>query len=197
MRTKILYLLLLIPSISIAQVQEPDLQKALQTLKQLITSQQFRDKDIQPGDTSQLFLGAPIRVGIVPLDKLRSYKSGQSAKELITDINKMIVPVLKSNRTVVSSISTEMINNKWVVSGFGIDEQVSQKIDSINNASRKLVRILSLRLDFLSFEDATGLNFIPLQDDRERNILIGRPLKAETVLLAYVKAANDYNGLPW
>lgn len=171
---------------------------ALNTFKQLQSVQP--NKDAAMRDTALWVLGSPVKTAIIPLDKLKEYKTGQAANELIMDIDKLIYPVINSRtKQVISSITIEKNKEKWVASSFGRETNVVQKIDSIGGGDKdyKLVRILAFNLNFLSYQEGNITQFIPLQDDRERDIVQGRPVVAEKILERYVKPAIEYNGLPW
>ena len=173
-------------------------QQALRSYKQLLAVQP--DKNTNMGDTALWILGTPLKTAIVPLDKLKEYKAGDPAKDLImNNDNVVIFPVINSrSRQVVSAITVERKGEKWMPASFGKEKNILEKIDSIGGAERNytLVKILAFNLNFLSYEESGTVQFIPLQDDRQRDIVQGRPLPAEKILERYVKPANDYNGLP-
>lgn len=190
--------LLVLLSVSTMAQTRPniDTEKALQTLKKLIAAQQFRDQSLPAPDTSNLMVGEAINVSFVPLDKLRAYKDGTPAKGLITDLNQVIIPVInRRTQAVVSTLTAELVKDKWTVSGFGADKTIAQTAVSLQG--KRLVRILALKLDFIGVEEGGSFKLIPLQDDKERQLVIGRAVDASVVFKAYVQAANDYNGLPW
>ena len=173
-------------------------QQGLRSYKQLLAVKP--DKNVNMGDTALWILGTPLNTAIVPLDKLKEYKAGDPAKDLImNNDNVVIFPVINSrSRAVVSSITIERNRERWMPASFGREKNVLQKIDSIGGAERNytLVRILAFNLNFISFEEGGNLQFIPLQDDLQRDIVQGRPLPAEKILERYAKPARDYNGLP-
>lgn len=185
--------------ISMAQDQrDVAAQNALLTYKKLLTVQP--DKDVTLRDTANWILGDPIKTAIVPLDKLKEYKAGDPVKDLVmNNDNVVIFPVINgSSRRIVSAVTLERKGETWVATSLGKEKNILQKMDSIGGAERNytLVKILAFNLNFLAYDEGGNMQFIPLQDDRQRDIIAGQPILAGKVLERYVKVANQYNGLP-
>ena len=199
MKTLLFSFALIIISVNIMAQDRRDAvaQQALSTYKQLQAAQPTKNENV--GDTALWTLGSPVRTAIVQLDKLREYKPGDPAKNLIMQSEKVIYPVINSRtKRVAGSIALERKQDNWVASSFGRETGELQKKDSLGGAQRDytLVKILAFNLSFLAYEEGGTTQLIPLQDDRERDIVRGRPVAAEKIFERYVKAANEYNGLP-
>ena len=163
-------------------------------------------QEVQPsknqnlGDPSVWRLGTPIKTAIIPLDKLREYKAGDPATQVIqANENILIYPVINSRtQQVITAITLENTKGSWKATSFGRETAVARKIDSLKAGDKDftLVKLLAFNLNFLSYSDGGTLQFVPLQDDKERGITIGRPIPAAQLIDRYVQAAKAYNGLP-
>lgn len=152
-------------------------------------------------DTTNLQLGNPIQTAIVPLDKLKEYKEGQPASSFITDIDQYVYPVVNGQSKRLSGTMTlAKVNERWSAIRFNAENLILQdstsKFISQGSIRYKLVKILAFHASFLSYVESGNILFIPLMEDRERELFLGKSVKAEIVLEKFVKAANDYNGLP-
>jgi hypothetical protein len=170
-------------------------------LKRLGLLQPNKEKLFTAGDTSNLQLGNPVQIAIVPLDKLKQYKEGQSASRFITDIDEYVYPVVNGQSKRLSGTMTlAKVNARWSATRFNAENLIIQdstsKFISQGSIHYKLVKILAFHMSFLSFVESGNIFFIPLMEDRERDLFLGKPVKAEIVLEKFVNAANDYNGLP-
>jgi len=152
-------------------------------------------------DTTNLQLGNPIQTAIVPLDKLKQYIKGQPASSLMTDIDQYVYPVVNGQSKRLSGTMTlAKVNARWSAIRFNAENLILQapasKFISQGSIRCKLVKILAFHVSFLSYTESENILFIPLMEDRERELFPGKPVKAENVLEKFVKAAKDYNGLP-
>jgi hypothetical protein len=152
-------------------------------------------------DTTNLQLANPIQTSIVPLDKLKQYTEGQPASSIMTDIDQYIYPVVNGQSKRLSGTMTlAKVNARWSAIRFNAENLILQapvsKFISQGSIRCKLVKILAFHVSFLSYIESGNILFIPLMEDRERELFPGKPVKAEIVLEKFVKAANDYNGLP-
>jgi hypothetical protein len=201
MRTLLIAIYLIIFSIQAMAQDQRDIvaQQALQSFKKLLVLQP--KQDVTAADTAVLALGTPVSTAIIPLDRLKAYKAGQPASTVIMDVDRLIYPVVSTRtKQVVSSISIERNKERWAAASFGTDKTELQKADSVKGHinNYRLVKILAFNISFIASEEGgSALQFIPLNDDPQRNIIAGRPIAAEKVLEMYVDAANKYNGLPW
>lgn len=172
-------------------------EQGLRNYRQLITLQQPQNDSLK--DLNSLSLGPSISTAIIPLDRLRKYTAGQAANAFIIESDRVIYPIIdtRTNR-ITSTVTVEKTKDKWVPSAFGADKATAENLTlytaGINNF--KLVKIIALNLSFIGFEKDNVLQFIPMQNDPERNIVQGKAVAATKILETYVKAANDYNGLP-
>jgi len=183
------------------QQQEAAASTGLGKFKKLSQLSPNKEKLFAAADTGNLQLAAPLATAIVPLDKLKQYKTGQPATDVITNMDELVYPVVNGQSKKLSGTMTlAKVGGRWSAARFNADKEILQDsaalLISQGSVSYKLVKILPFHVSFLSFTDSGGLEFIPLQEDRERDLHLGRPVKAELVLEKYVKAANDYNGLP-
>ena len=152
-------------------------------------------------DTTNLQLGSPIQTAIVPLDKLKQYIEGQPASSFITDIDQYVYPVVNGQSKRLSGTMTlAKVNARWSAIRFNAENLILQdsttKFIFQGSIRYKIVKILAFHVSFLSYIKSGNILFIPLMEDRERELFLGKPVKAEIVLEKFVKAANDYNGLP-
>ena len=152
-------------------------------------------------DTTNLQLGNPIQTAIVPLDKLKQYIEGQPASSFITDIDQYVYPVVNGQSKRLSGTMTlAKVNARWSAIRFNAENLILQdsttKFIFQGSIRYKIVKILAFHVSFLSYIKSGNILFIPLMEDRERELFLGKPVKAEIVLEKFVKAANDYNGLP-
>jgi hypothetical protein len=197
----IIFVIGLLPIVIMAQDQKDiAASKGLEKFKKLTLLQRQKENLVNASDTASLALGQALQTAVVSLDMLKTYKSGQSAAALIKDINEFIYPVVNGkNKAVSGTVTIGKKGEIWAATRVGADKQVMMAAaDSLGVPGRsyKLVKILALHLSFLSYTDGGAIMFIPLQNDAQRGITKGKTLTAEAALEKYVKAANDYNGLP-
>jgi hypothetical protein len=169
--------------------------------KRLGLLQPSKENLFTAADTTNLQLGNPIQTAIVPLDKLKQYKEGQPASSFITNIDEYVYPVVNGQSKRLSGTMTlAKVNARWSAIRFNAENLILQdstsKFTSQGSIRYKLVKILAFHMSFLSYVESGNILFIPLMEDRERELFLGKPVKAEIVLEKFVKAANDYNGLP-
>ncbi len=152
-------------------------------------------------DTTNLQLGNPIQTAIVPLDKLKQYIEGQPASSFMTDIDQYVYPVINGQSKRLSGTMTiAKVNARWSAIRFNAENLILQapvsKFISQGSIRCKLIKIPVFHVSFLSYTESGNILFVPLMEDRERELFPGKPVKAEIVLEKFVKAANAYNGLP-
>jgi hypothetical protein len=93
--------------------------RSLATLRQLTNEQTYRDLGFESAaEAERTALGEPLRVFVVRLDRLRQFAQGDSARELLTDANRYIYPVLVEGRP-RSAVTVELLNGRWEAVGFG------------------------------------------------------------------------------
>jgi hypothetical protein len=169
--------------------------------KRLGLLQHSKENLFTAADTTNLQLGNPIQTAIVPIDKLKQYKEGQPASSFITDIDEYVYPVVNGQSKRLSGTMTlAKVNARWSAIRVNAENLILQdstsKFISQGSIRYKLVKILAFHVSFLSYVESGNILFIPLMEDRERELFLGKLVKAEIVLEKFVKAANDYNGLP-
>jgi len=169
--------------------------------KRLGLLQPSKENLFTAADTTNLQLGNPIQIAIVSLDKLKQYNEGQPASSFITDIDEYVYPVVNGQSKRLSGTMTlAKVNARWSAIRINAENLILQdstsKFISQESIRYKLVKILAFHVSFLSYVESGNILFIPLMEDRERELFLGKPVKAEIVLEKFVKEANDYNGLP-
>lgn len=191
--------ILIATSVMAQNQQDAAAQQGLQNFKRLLTAQSSKANDSLVRDLDNLSLGTPVPTAIITLENLRKFTPDQAARNLVTDADKYIYPVInRRTQRVASTVTVEKVKDKWTASALGADKRIAEKIGQYTSglADFKLIRILAFNLSFIGVNKEGTLQLTPLQDDPERNIFQGRPIAAERVLETYVKAANEYNGLP-
>jgi hypothetical protein len=169
--------------------------------KRLGLLQPSKENLFTAADTTNLQLGNPIQTAIVSLDKLKQYKEGQPARSFITDIDEYVYPVVNGQSKRLSGTMTlAKVNARWSAIRVNAENLILQdstsKFISQGSIRYKIVKILAFHVSFLSYVESGNILLIPLMEDRERELFLGKPVKAEIVLEKFVKEANDYNGLP-
>jgi hypothetical protein len=169
--------------------------------KRLGLLQPSKENLFTAADTTNLQLGNPIQIAIVSLDKLKQYNEGQPASSFITDIDEYVYPVVNGQSKRLSGTMTlAKVNARWSAIRINAENLILQdstsKFISQESIRYKLVKILAFHVSFLSYVESGNILFIPLMEDRERELFLGKPVKAEIVLEKFVNEANDYNGLP-
>jgi hypothetical protein len=191
----------IIPQLMIAQIEQNiAAAHGLEKYKKLILLQPRKENQLTASDTASLILGQALPTAIVPLDKLKGYKAGQPAETVISDINEVIYPVIYGkDQTISGSVTLDRKGDQWTATRFGSDQKSLQDVAEYlvdKRHSYRLVKILAFHLSFLSYSDSGVEMFIPMQEDSGRAIFKGKAVPATSVLEKYVKAAQDYNGLP-
>ncbi len=188
----------------IAMAQNPTndaADKGLATFKKLALLQPSKENPVNAADTSSLRLGTPLQTQIVPLDKLKAYKAGDATGPVITAIDEIVYPVIntRTNR-IAGSVTVGKTKETWTAIRFGAENQLLQESAAgflvQNDRKYSLVKILALQLSFLSYEENGNTLFIPLQNDANKNIPVGRAVEAKAVLNTYAQELINYNGLP-
>lgn len=150
-------------------------------------------------DTAKLEFGNPVITAIIRLDRLKEYKSGQPVSGFITDVGIVIYPIVDKKNKQISTLTVEKNGEKWNASSFGIDNdlmKLSIPYLSEYKTSSKIIRIPSLHVNFVSFTKSGNTYFIPLKDDKEKQLFKGKPVDAQIILEKYVQDANRQKDLP-
>jgi hypothetical protein len=200
---KIIFILLpiLLPLTMLGQEQLQSAAKAgLSKFRQLSQTVPGGEHGLAGSDTSILRLGQPVQTAIVPLNKLKDYK-GQAPSTVIADVDEFVYPVVKStNSNVAGNITVSKAAGRWKAVRFNAEAEMlmdtAAGLLSKPTRTYRLIKILVFHASFLSYSENGNLMFIPLQDDKARELFKGVPVKAEAAISKYVTAASRYNGLP-
>lgn len=161
--------------------------RSLATLRQLSNEQTYRELGFESAaEAERTTLGEPLRVFFVRLDRLRQFAQGDSARELLTDANRYVYPVLVEGKP-RSAVTVELLNGRWEAVGFGGAAVAGEyaKLRELKAAGGRsdfiAVQVPAMRLNFLG-HGAGGselmLTPLPSNTDADRDALMFRNDKA-------------------
>ena len=138
----------------------------------------------------------PLRVFVVPLDRLKAYRSTDDATALLVDIQTAFVPVAVGGKT-RSSIGVQREDFRWTATDFG-QAELAKLITEIRGTApgAVLVRVPALSLFLIGRLTAGGFTLTPVSDFPMAGLRQGVTADAAEVLTALVPVAQGHNGEP-
>src|SRR5215467_11447302 len=121
MKNLLLYILTgLLPFSLMAQDQKATAAaQGLEKFRKIIFLQPQKERTVSEADTANLQLGAGIQTALVSLDRLKTYKAGQPAAGIITDINEFVYPIVNGQtKKIVGSMTLSKTGELWSASRF-------------------------------------------------------------------------------
>jgi len=178
---------------------------SLATFRKLVTSDNYKEMGFEsPGEVVNATLGDPMRVYLVKLDQLKEYKQGGDPNALLTDLNRIVYPVVVREQ-VRSSITVEAIDGKWKTTTFGqgaTTKQIAEakKAVAANSQSRGaepfIVHVAALNLYFVGHRADNKLMLTPIVSVDNYKLRAGVTMPAEEVFSNLAPFARSYNGQP-
>jgi hypothetical protein len=141
-------------------------------------------------DAAQSTRGPKLKVYMLGLDKLKSFKSGGNAKKILVDTKETVFPIYvgKELRT---SISIRKGEGGWKNASMGgteiqLLEPIRNTHSRINNIDAKfyfIVRVPAMYLSFLGYGKGKTLYLIPTRKHPELDFPVGKSVPAEDVYM--------------
>ena len=203
------FLTILIPSRAQEMIQlktvQPIASSSFLTLKKLVNKDNYRTLGFEKMDeVDSAYLGDPIQLFMIRLDKLKDYKSGDMPHSLLDDCETIIYPVLVDEQ-VRSSIEIEKADGTWKPSKFGsvnlarmlntIRSRISDRT-KIDIPSIFTVEVPALNQIFIAYNLDDELMFVPILDDPGFGFISGVSIPAAKVFEILLPAAKAHDGLP-
>lgn len=151
---------------AVPQEAHDEAQRSLPMLRQMVTPETYLRLGFRSvEEAQQANLGSPLRIFIVRLDRLREYKAGANAHELLEDTHEVRYPVLVEGQARTSLVMHE-IDGKWQVAKFGrplltqaLTEQVRKRNEQARGPESSFfeVRIPAMNLDFVARQEHSRL----------------------------------------
>jgi len=164
--------------------------EGLETLKQLITNQNYRSMGFDNlAEVSTAVVGPEWKVSTVHLDRLKSYTVGADPSTLLTPSNETIYPVLVGN-SVRSSISVSQAPGGYRASGFG-KAPVIKELAKYHTGSSVVIWIPALNLYYVGEGSGPNLRLTPIADDSRLQLRAGVAASAREVFNQLVPIANN------
>lgn len=150
---------------------------------------------------------APFLVFHVGLKSLRAFAHDKEVSDLLTFTNQLIFPVAIKGK-VASSVTVRLLETQemnrtnrehgWRITRWGLPKLIHQlnemKEKSPTDSLAILVSIPALNRNFLGYEDATDIKFVPLESDPL--FKKGEAISAKQVLLTLAQEAKRMDDRP-
>lgn len=190
----------------VAAKVEPRALESLGVFKALLAAKQnYRQMGFESADdASRMTLGTPMRVYMVPLDRLRNYAAGTDPDTLLMDTRHFLYPVRVDNQT-RSSLTMAELRGEWKAVSFGSPTMIrsicdarmtSVGVSGMATVEHFLVEIPALNSYFLGHRQSGVLKLAPIADDARLNFKSGIPQPAAQVFMALVPLAKAHDSLP-
>jgi len=176
----------------------------IKTLQQLINEQNYKSFGLSSLDESkQLALGEGVPVSIVALDKLKQLDSTKDdIKSTYISLPISFYTVINSSTgKILTSVEVETKDNNPAIKSFGntrMAQMYSTTVsrNKLSTQNIRVVKIPSLRLEFIEAADSTGSLYYPLTNMDFLNIREGQAITNKDLLRQVLPFAQRYNGLP-
>jgi hypothetical protein len=146
-----------------------------------------------PGDVEKVRLGQPVEQYNISLERLRAWKPGGRASDLLERKEVLLVPI-EASGAAQASIRLRHERNVWKLATFG-SPQLSKAWQSARaSGAQFLVEIEALELVFGGRRVDGRLQLTPLFSDDQLQVRAGREEAAEKVLDRLVDAAKNHRG---
>jgi hypothetical protein len=206
-------LLLYQPVVASAQLKPAEIpkeaqdeaQRSLPVLHQMVTPETYKNLGFQSVDeASRATLGAPMRVLMVPLDRLKEYQPGAKIEEMLQDTNEVRYPVSVDGQ-VRTSVVMRQIEGKWQVARFG-RPALTQSLDLVRKRvvtaetpaeATFEVNIPALNLYFLGREVGSNLMLTSAVDDPRFDLKQGEEVDAQQVFSKIAPYARELKTGPY
>lgn len=184
---------------------QPIASNSLLTFQKLVTKQNYRIMGFEKfGEVKDAYLGDPIQVFMVRLDKLQEYEPGDDPLKLLSNCESIIYPLLVNDQ-VRSSIEIEKINETWKPSQFGGENlaKMLTKTRTQISGSTKIditlffaVLVPALNLHFIAHKTNNLMMLTPVIENQGFDFKSGIPISADKVFEIILPAAKAHDGLP-
>ncbi len=180
--------------------------QGLQTLAKLVNAENFKAMGFDSVEESKnTTLGVPLKVFLVRLDKLRVYNPATASDNLLTDVNRVIFPVMVGDKVKCSiEVGKESGSGVWKATNYGDADRI-RKIDQLRRkglpvpaaeAEQIIVHVAFLNAYFFGQKSENRLiltNLYPLHIPRFSGQVT---LRMEEVFSLLAPVARSHNGLP-
>ena len=171
-------------------------QAGLVVLKSLVRSDNFQGLGFSSVDqVKSAQLSNPMKIYLIRLDGLTSYKGEIGAAALLQDAHKLIYPVT-SGQQVVSSLSVMQRSDGWRATEFGNSALTRALVAHRESATDFVVWVPALKIYFTARGSGNDLVLTPIMNDPRFGFQAGEAIPADRAFVALQKGAIGYNGLP-
>ena len=171
-------------------------QAGLVVLRSLVRQDNFQGLGFSSLDqVNSVQLSNPMKLYLVRLDALTSYKGGTGAAALLQDARKMIYPVTIGPQ-VVTSLSVTQRSDGWRATDFGNSALTRALVAHRESAADFVVWVPALKIYFTARGSGNDLVLTPIVDDPRFGFQAGEAIPADRAFATLQKGASGYNGLP-
>jgi hypothetical protein len=201
-----IFAVLLLTATAIAQPPPGQLERgaseSLAAFKALVTERQnYKEMGFESmAELDRMTLGVPMRVFMVPLDRLQGYQSGMAPEPLLVDTKHTLYPILVDAQS-RSSIMMSVIEGNWKAVSFGSPRMIRMLSAARANvasgagvplASVFLIEVPALNLYLLGYQAAGVTMATGVKEDGSTT-----PSRTASAVLAdLVPYAKAHDGLP-
>jgi hypothetical protein len=171
-------------------------QAGLVVLRSLVRQDNFQGLGFTSVDqVNSVQLSDPMKLYLIRLDGLTSYKGPAGAAALLQDAHKLIYP-LTIGPQVVSSLSVTQRNDGWRATDFGSAALTRALVAHRESAADFVVWVPALKIYFTARGSGNDLVLTPIMDDPRFGFQAGEAIPVDRAFATLQKGASGYNGLP-
>ena len=175
--------------------------KSHDSLKKL-SPKLLKSLNLSEAEAANTTLGKKVRIYMIELDALNSYKAGDSAKKLVIDTKEISFPVYLDGH-LKTALSIRKREGGWKNASFGSSEiamvmairDAHAQENNIKEADYSLVRVPGLYLSFLGYYKKGDLYLIPLNEHPELNLVLGEAVPAGDLYLQMKPLVSKFKNL--
>jgi len=160
---------------------------SLQAMQQLTSRRTYKDLGFtSPEEVKAATLGAPLRIFMVRLDKLKEYAGSMDPRELLEDTNAVRYPVYVG-KTARSGIVVREVGKEWQMESIGSPALTKALVSAARReekagasaAPQFVVNIPALNLYFVGLVEGSELTLSSAIDDPQFDLVAGKAVPAK------------------
>jgi hypothetical protein len=183
-------------------IPEKQINESIQAFSGLVNAENAKSFGLRNAEElKSLKAGKQFKKYMIELNDIKKFTAADSVEKITRELPAVNVALIDANGQIKTAIEYTMNKERWEVSRFGMTgdmlaiQGAQQIIDSAKDG--RLISIPSLQTNFYEITSPQGKLFIPLSDNEGLGFKKGIAISSAEALKKLVKAANDYNGLPY
>jgi hypothetical protein len=146
--------------------------------------------------------GKKLKVFMVGLDKLKTFKPGDNTKKILIDTNEIVYPVYVDS-VLKTSLSIRKRAGGWKNASMGGSEirflepvrKTHAKANKINETAYFIVRVPAMYLNFLGYYKKGDLYLIPTHEHPDLELDLGKGISADDVYIKIQPLVDKFKNI--